>query len=482
MRDDELPLDLSGAPDEPARPAWRSHATSPPTTGSHIALSSATIASLREFVRHLDSQQRLIRIRKTVEPKFELAAVLRQVQRTSNLPVLFESVRGTPYPVVSNVCGSFESIGHILGVDTREVVRRWSALTADRTRAAPGRPSPVEPIHYEEVSLPDLPLITFCEKDAGPYITAGVILAKDPDTGRPNLSYHRMQVIDATELRCRLSTSGDLFRMHAKAEQRGQSLQAAVLIGSSPAVMLAAAATIDPEESELDLAERIAGCRLPLRRCKTVDLEVPDGTEIVIEGELLAGVRRPEGPFGEWMDYYVPVTDNHVFSIRRVTARPDALYYAVMSGSTEEVALSSVPTSGSIYRAVRTWVPTVRDVACWPWLQFCVVQLRKQFEGQPRKAILAAFGAEMNRILYCVAVDEDVDVYDIKDVLWAMATRCRPDRDIFQIPEVPSFARDPHQIHWGRLGIDATAPLAWPAEFERKRVPGDGAIRLEDYL
>jgi UbiD family decarboxylase len=111
-----------------------------------------------------------------------------------------------------------------------------------------------------------------------------------------------------------------------------------------------------------------------------------------------------------------------------------------------------------------------------------VVQLKKQFEGQPRKAILAAFGAEMNRILYCVAVDEDVDVYDIKDVLWAMATRCRPDRDIFQIPGVPSFARDPHQIHWGRLGIDATAPLAWPAEFERKRIPGDGAIRLEDYL
>jgi UbiD family decarboxylase len=88
----------------------------------------------------------------------------------------------------------------------------------------------------------------------------------------------------------------------------------------------------------------------------------------------------------------------------------------------------------------------------------------------------------MNRILYCVAVDEDVDIRDLKDVVWAMSTRCRPDRNIFQIPDVPSFARDPHQVHWGRLGIDATAPLEWRAEFERKRIPGADRVRLEDYL
>jgi UbiD family decarboxylase len=202
----------------------------------------------------------------------------------------------------------------------------------------------------------------------------------------------------------------------------------------------------------------------------------------VIEGSLLPNVRRPEGPFGEWMDYYVPVTDNHVLAVDRVTARRGGLFYAVLSGSAEEITMSSIPLAGGIYRAVRTWVPTVSDVACWPLLQFCVLKLKKQFEGQPRKAILAAFGAEMNRILYCVAVDEDVDIRDLKDVVWAMSTRCRPDRNIFQIPDVPSFARDPHQIHWGRLGIDATAPLEWPAEFERKRIPGADRVRLEDYL
>jgi UbiD family decarboxylase len=438
------------------------------------------LATLRDFVARLEATGRLLRVRKEVDPRFELAAVLRAVQRASNLPVLFERVKGTRLPVVSNVCGSYESIAQILGVEPDQVVRHWAALMAEPAPARP--PALVGTDDLEEISLFDLPLVTYCEKDAGPYLTAGVIAAKDPDTGRVNLSYHRMQMVDPGELRCRLSPSGDLFRMHARAERAGRSLEAAVLLGSSPALMLAAGTTVGPDESELALAERIAGHALSLRACRTVDLAVPASSDIVIEGELLASVRKPEGPFGEWMDYYVPVTDNHVFRVRRVAARPAALFYAILSGSTEEITLTAIPTAGSIYRAVRTWVPTVTDVACWPLLQFCILKMKKQFEGQPRKAILAAFGAEMNRVLYCVAVDEDVNIRDLKDVVWAMSTRCRPDRDIFQIPDVPSFARDPHQVHWGRLGIDATAPSEWPAEFERKRIPGADTVRLEDYL
>jgi 4-hydroxybenzoate decarboxylase len=443
------------------------------------------LATLRDFVARLDATGRLLRVRKAVEPRFELAAVVRAVQRSSNLPVLFEQVKDTRFPVLSNVCGSYESIAQILGVEPGQVVRRWAALMAEstpRAAAAGAAPPPGGADDLDEISLFDLPLVTYCEKDAGPYLTAGVIAAKDPETGRVNLSYHRMQMVDPGELRCRLSPSGDLFRMHARAERQGLALEAAVLLGNSPALMLAAGTTVGPDESELALAERIAGHAFPLRACRTIDLAVPTAADIVIEGEILASVRKPEGPFGEWMDYYVPVTDNHVFRVRRVAARRDALFYAILSGSTEEITLTAIPTAGSIYRAVRTWVPTVTDVACWPLLQFCILQMRKQFEGQPRKAILAAFGAEMNRVLYCVAVDEDVNIRDLRDVVWAMSTRCRPDRDIFQIPGVPSFARDPHQVHWGRLGIDATAPSEWPAEFERKRIPGADTVRLEDYL
>jgi 4-hydroxybenzoate decarboxylase len=289
-------------------------------------------------------------------------------------------------------------------------------------------------------------------------------------------------MISPTELRCRLSTSGDLFRVHKKLEDRGKPLEAAMLIGCAPALMLAGATTIGPDNSELDFAARITGMRFPMRACDTIDLSVPSTTEFVIEGELLAGERRPEGPYGDWMDYYIPVMNNHVFRVRKALARKNAMFYAVAAGSPEEMAMSAIPIAGMIYRAIRTYVPSVLDVVCYPFPQFCVVQIKKGFEGQARKAMLGAFGAEMNRLLYCVVVDEDVNAHDLRDVIWAMTTRCRPDRDVFIIPEVPSFARDPHQMHWGRMGIDATAPLEYGAEFERKRTPGEGDIRLEDYL
>lgn len=113
-----------------------------------------------------------------------------------------------------------------------------------------------------------------------------------------------------------------------------------------------------------------------------------------------------------------------------------------------------------IYRAVRSFDPGVRDVVCFRHIQFVVVQIEKRYEGQPAKIMLGAFRAETNRQLYCVVVDDDdVNIHDLKDVIWAISTRCRPDRDVIQILNVPSFARDPHVVHWGRLGIDATAPL-----------------------
>jgi UbiD family decarboxylase len=174
--------------------------------------------------------------------------------------------------------------------------------------------------------------------------------------------------------------------------------------------------------------------------------------------------------------------DNHVFAVKRVTARKDALFYAISAGSVEELAMTAIPIAGSIFTGVRTWVSGVKDVTCFPLLQFCAIKIAKASEGQPQRAIVAAFGAEMNRILYCVVVDEDVDIHNWADVLWAMATRCRPDRDIFQIPGLPSFARDPHRMHWGRLGIDATKPLDQASDFERKRTPGLESLRLEDYL
>jgi UbiD family decarboxylase len=437
-------------------------------------------ASLRDFIQLLRDREQLLVVRREVDPKFELNAVVRKIQSGPNLPVLFEKVRGNRYPVISNTLGNYRIIAQLLGVELDRVAARWAELTA--STATIGDEYPAENVDMEEVSLADIPHITFSEKDAGPYLTAAVIIVRDPDTGVVNLSYHRMQIINNRELRCRLSVSGDLFRIQQKMEKRKEALKAVVAIGLPPAVMLGGATTVGPTVSEYEFAARIAGKRFPLRHSQNLDLPVPVSTEFLIEGEILPDVRRPEGPFGEWMDYYVAMADNHVLSVQHVFARKDAIFYAISAGSKEEITMTAIPIAGTVYGGVRTWVSGLRDVTCFPLVQFCAIKLAKASEGQPQRAIVAAFGAEMNRLLYCVVVDEDVDIHDWSDVLWAMATRCRPDQDIFQIPGVPSFARDPHRIHWGRLGIDATMPLEHAAEFERKKTPGLSSLKLEDYL
>ena len=436
---------------------------------------------LRDLLARLGTNGQILRVKKEVDPKFELAAVTTHVQQRQNLPILFENVKGTRFPVVSNLYGNYAIVAEMLGTSHAELAATWAAITDDQRD--PSDPVQTDrPVELHDLALSEIPHVTFCEKDAGPYLTAAVVLVKDPSTGTPNLSYHRMQMIDETELRARLSPSGDLFRIHQAAEKAGRALEVAILIGTGPAISLASAAVIASGKSELDLATRISGRAFPLRRCASVDLEVPDETEFVIEAEILAGVRRPEGPFGEWQGYYVPRADNHVLKVRRSVARRDAVFHAIVSGSCEELALTGIPNAAAIYRALRTVDPSVKDVVCHPSPQFCVIRIEKRYEGQPQKLMLAAMGAELNRMLYCVVVDDDVDSHDLSDVIWAISTRCRPDRDIIQIPNVPSYARDPHHLHWGRLGIDATAPLEWRDEFERKRFPGLESIRLEDYV
>lgn len=437
-------------------------------------------ASLPQFVSGLREKGWLLVVDREVDPRFELNAVVQKVQAGPNLPILFQRVRGTRFPVLTNTLGNYAVVSELLGVPPNKAAARWSQLTQPGpaiTEELAGEPDG----GWQEISLLDLPQLLYCEKDVGPYITAGVSICEDPDTKVVNLSYHRMQIISATELRGRLNPSGDLFRIQQRVEARGERLKVAIAIGMAPLLMLAAATKVGPDRSEYDFAARLAGKRFPLVPSPGMGTPIPAGTEIVLEGEILPKERRPEGPFGEWMGYYVPVANNHVFEVQHVYARRDAVFYSITSGSREEHLMLALPIAGNVYSNVRTWVPSLVDVTCFPYTQFCVLQIKKQFEGQPQRAMMAAYGSNLNHLLYCVVVDEDVNIHDWHDVLWAIGTRSRPDQ-IITIPGVPSFPRDPHQTHWGRVGIDATKPLAHAEEFERKVVPGLKDLRLQDYI
>jgi UbiD family decarboxylase len=221
-----------------------------------------------------------------------------------------------------------------------------------------------------------------------------------------------------------------------------------------------------------------------MRPCETVDLEVPGGIDFVIEGALLPDVREEEGPFADFLGYYIPVMKNHVFEVRHVSRLRDSHAYGILAGSAEQDNLVGVPIAANIYKALKGAIRSVVDVACLPSIYHSVVQINPQFTGQARQAALLALSCDPSQTKICTVVNDDVNIHDPSDVDWAMTTRCRPDTDIFIVPDVPSFRRDPHRMYWGKLGIDATKPISEELafEFERTEIPGIENIDLGDYI
>src|SRR5262245_22918531 len=331
----------SPPPRRSASPSRRISSGTPPRCSSS--------ARMRAYLDGLRRAGALREIARDVDGRHELAAVTQASQRESDEPLLFHKVTGSRFPVMTNVFGSRARLMDMIGAADGSFCRRWVELMR-RPAQAPrivGAPNDLE-----DIRLTELPQITYFERDGGPYLTAGVFLAREPDGGVPNLSFHRCQIINDSELRVRLGRSHHLTQYQAKAEARGEALDAAILLGPPLGLVLAAAAPLAYDENEMEVAGKIAGQALDLRRCRTVDLDVPVDTEIVIEGRILPGERRPEGPFGEFMGYYVPVGDNHVFEVSAVTARRNAMFHSITCGSPEDLRLLEVAVATRTYQAL----------------------------------------------------------------------------------------------------------------------------------
>ena len=435
--------------------------------------------TVKAALDNLRAAGELAEVAREVDPRFELAAVTRAAQRAGDRAVLFRKVRGSRLPVVTNVFGSRRRLLDFIGAKDGRFAPRFAQLCEEAGSAVPGNLIPVE---RTEGTLLDLPQIVYHELDGGPYLTSAIFLARDPESGVPNLSFHRSMICGERELRIRLGSSHDLARYQAQAEARGEALEAAILVGPSPEVFLAACASLPYEADELALAARLRGRPLDLERCRTIDLEVPADTEVLLEGRILPHVRRPEGPFGEFMGFYVPVGDNHVFEATRIAWRKDAVFHSILCQSPEDIYPLEYAIASRIYRLLRDKVPGLRDVACKSSLLGTVLQIEPRYEGHARDALRAAVDSHTDYNKMVVAVDADVDPTDYEDVFWAYLTRGRADTRATILKDIPGFYRDPMKDHWGRLLIDATRPWGREAEFERKRIPGQDDVKLEDYL
>jgi UbiD family decarboxylase len=445
-------------------------------------METPTGESLREYLDLLASNELLITVEKDVDRSSQVPSILFKLSG-KGYAVLFKRVKGSSFPLVGNLVTSRRMLGLALGCDPTRVPQVWYQRCKHLVPPVLVDRGPVQEVIRTgtEARLTDLPVVTHAEKDAGPYITAGVVVAKDPDTGIRNLSINRMLLLDEHAAAIRSMPPQQLGVLHAKAEARFEPLPVAVVIGMHPVELMAAATSLPPGQDELEVAGALRGKPVRLVKCRTVELEVPASAEIVIEGEILPGERVPEAPFGDFMQFYMPEVQSPVLRVTAITHRNDAMYHTIHAGTNDDMHILAPSREAKVLGAVRQAGIEVVAVSLLPTILGCAISIIKGHEGEGINAALAALGT-YRWLKSCIVVDQDVNVYDYGELLWAIATRCRPETGILVIPQAAGFPRDPRGIHQSKVVIDATVPVGTWEEFERRRPPGMDTVRLQDFL
>ncbi len=449
-----------------------------------------TYRTLRSWLDQLQATDRLAVARPGVSLDFTLAALAKRWDAQKAVlfpePVGFDGARHE-IPVVAGLVSDRGWIAEAMGVEPGAVL--------DRFRAAAEHPLPwrevAEGACQERVDRnPDLagslPIPKHNALDAGAYISAGLVIARNPRTGIQNVSINRLQITGPRRMGI-LILPRDLHHFFAAAESVGEPLDIAVAVGVDPLTLLASQAILPIDHDELEVAGALHGAPLEVVKCATNEVRVPAGAEIVIEGRLLPGVRETEGPFGEFPQYYGPAGENPAIDVQAVTTRAKPIFHTIVPAAMEHLLLGAIPREATIAAHLQRTCPTVLDVhlsrggVCRYHLY---VKLRKTQEGQARNVIMAAFAAHAD-VKQVTVVDDDVDVHDPTAVEWAVATRFQASRDVIVIPRAQGSKLDPSADNGvsDKLGLDATMPLDRDDfTFTVVHVPGEHDPNLDALL
>jgi 2,5-furandicarboxylate decarboxylase 1 len=450
------------------------------------------VKDLRTFIAQVESKhpEEIARVTKPISPRYEITALLTQLERSKRFPLLFcENVNGSDAPVVINVQASRKLMAFALECRPEELA---GAFSARQNQPIPPVELSAAPVHEvlrlgDEVDLTQVPLLTHYDVNAAPYITAGIVVAADPDTGVRNTSYNRLMLAGKRELRIFMAVGRHLWTLHNKAERRGEPLPIAIIIGVHPLFSLGAQAFTPSTDDEYAVIGGMMREALRVVRAKTVPIVIPADAEMVIEGRILPHIRREEGPFGEFTGHAVSKDERQVVEVTAITHRKNYIFQDVHAGYTEHKLMGAVPREAALIKAVRQTVPTVKNV-CMPVSGNCrfhaYVAIAKRTPGQAKNAICAAFASDM-LLKHVIIVDDDIDVFDEEQVLWAVSNRFQADRGLVVIPNAQGSELDPSAGPGGinaKMGLDATKPLSGFAP--ELRVPDEimKKIELEDFL
>ena len=405
----------------------------------------------------------IIEITDELSDEFEVAKVLRQYPKDT---VIVKNVKGFDMPVVSGICNTREKIAKSIDCEVSEITEK--IIESMEKPIKVDKFTDFSDYETSDVDLNKIPILTHYKRDGGAYITAGVVFARDPETGVQNASIHRMMVLDNKRLVIRI-VPRNLYTYFQRAQKLGQDLEIAIAIGMDPAILLASTTSIPIDYDEMDVANAFKGGNLELIKCG--DLNVPQA-DIILEGKISVTETVPEGPFVDLTDTYDIIRDQPIINLETMHIKRDAVYHAIIPAGFEHKLLQGLPQEPRIFKAVKNAVPTVENVVlteggcCW---LHAVVSIRKQTEGDGKNAIMAALSAHPS-LKHCVVVDTDVNVFDAEDVEYAISTRVKGDRDIMIVPNVRGSSLDPVAESDGtttKIGVDATKSLKTLEKFER---------------
>jgi 2,5-furandicarboxylate decarboxylase 1 len=436
---------------------------------------------LRSWLQRLVATDRLVVARDGVSLIDELAAVAKKLELQS--AVLFPKPGQHDIPVVANLFADRSWIADSLGVPSGELLSRFQNAVRHPLPWVEVTAAPVHDVVHRDVDLlRQLPIPKHNEHDSGPYITAALLIARNPATGIQNVSIHRCQVSGPDRIGVLLLPrhTRHYFRM---AEEAGAALEIALVIGVHPACILASQAIAALDDDEMEIAGALLGQPIEMVKCRTNSVRVPAHAEIVIEGRILPKVREPEGPFGEFPQYYGPRADREVIQVDAITHRNNPIFHTIVGGGIEHLLLGGIPREATLLEHLQRSFPSVRDVrltrggTCRYHL---AVKIEKAGQGEPKNIIMGAFAGHYD-IKQVIVVDMDVDIDEPGEIEWAVATRFQADRDLLVVSGAQGSKLDPSSCDGvsAKMGIDATKPLSTePMEFKRIHVKGTENVDL----
>jgi 4-hydroxy-3-polyprenylbenzoate decarboxylase len=472
-------------------------------------------ADLRDFIVQLEKLGELRRIRTEVSPNLEMTEICDRVLRAQGPALLFERTAGHTMPVLANLFGTPRRVALGMGEDSVEALREVGKLLAYLKEPEPPKglkdawdklpvlrqvlnmaprvvsSAPCQQVVWEgtQVDLSRIPVQTCWPGDAGPLITWGLTVTRGPSKTRQNLGIYRQQVIAPNKviMRWLAHRGGALdFRDHGLARP-GEPFPVAVALGADPATILGAVTPVPDTLSEYQFAGLLRGARTELVKCIGSDLQVPASAEMVLEGHIAPGETALEGPFGDHTGYYNEQDRFPVFTIERITMRRDPIYHSTYTGKPpDEPAILGVALNEVFVPLLVKQFPEIVDFYLPPEgcsYRMAVVSMRKQYPGHAKRVMFGiwSFLRQFMYTKFIVVTDEDVNVRDWKEVIWALTTRVDPSRDTLLVDNTPIDYLDfasPVSGLGSKMGVDATNK--WPGETQREwgtPIAMDAAVR-----